>query len=129
MNKNTVPWLWHFSHSLQQYTINFQRFENRIWQSLLREFRNFLFESISTKFYETVKKFSGSYYTVSLRWMLLQSSKIWVKLETCQSWWKKLKVNQHCLSSLKTITEELNFVFFCEPCWIFHKMSSNDLFS
>ena len=33
------------SHKLQQYNINFQRFGNRIGQSILREFKNLSFES------------------------------------------------------------------------------------
>ena len=36
---------------------------------------------------------------------------IWVKLESCQSWWEKLKVNQDCLFSRKTNTGEFNFAF------------------
>ena len=50
---------------------------------------------------------------------------ICVKLEICQSRWKKIKTNSDCLYSLTTITAKFNFAFFSEPCLILYKLSLN----
>ena len=119
-------WLSCFSHSLQQYTINFQRFGNRIWQNIQTEFRNLLLESKSPELHEPLWRLVG--FVILLHWYecCFKASEIWVKLETCQPWWKKLKVNQGCLFSPKTITEvHREFTVHL----IVHKISSNDSFS
>ena len=50
---------------------------------------------------------------------------IWVKLEICQSRWKKFKTNSDCLYSLTTITAKFNFAFLSEPCLILYKLPLN----
>ena len=53
---------------------------------------------------------------------------IWVKLETCHSWWEKLKTNQDCLFYFIAITAKFKFVFYIEPCLIFQKLSISQSF-